>query len=227
MAEASPWLGIDTASAWASVALVGPGSVLGERSWHGRRRHTRELAPVVATMLGEVALEPKALGGVAVAIGPGSYTGLRIGLSFAKGLALPAKLPLVGLPTLHATAAPLLPPHGEAEHTLWAVLGAGRGRVVAARYAAGGDPADWPDPADLPVLRPEALAERVEPGDRVAGELDDLLRARLAGAGATIVAAPAALRRASWLAWLGARRAGSDTSGDLETLEPVYPGGAP
>ena len=66
-----------------------------------------------------------------VSLGPGSFTGLRIGLSVAKGLALARQVPIVGIPTLDVVAQP----HMTQPLPIWAILQAGRGRICAAQYA--------------------------------------------------------------------------------------------
>jgi tRNA threonylcarbamoyladenosine biosynthesis protein TsaB len=131
---AGPWLAVDTATDTASIAIQQDDRLLAEESWTTRRRHTVQLAPRVARMLDEHELPPSSLSGIAVAIGPGSYTGLRIGLSLAKGMALGAGIDVVGVPTLDVLAAAFSSPALTARPRLWAVLRAGRGRVVAAAY---------------------------------------------------------------------------------------------
>ncbi len=228
ISDSDLWLAIDTASAEASVALCNGHSILAEQNWRSRRNHTRELGPRVQAMLTENELPATALRGIAVAVGPGSYTGLRIGLSLAKGLALAADAKLVGVPTLHALAAPLSPPWSSRTTTLWSVLQAGRGRVVAAAYPPVGPSHDaWPDPSTLTVSTVPALAGLVAPGDWVAGELGADDAQRLAEAGARVVAPPLAVRRAAWLATLGRVAVANGDGGDPATVEPIYPGGAP
>lgn len=158
------WLAMDTATDVASVALH-DGSVLAESTWTSRRRHTVELAPRVERMLIGQGLTATDLAGIAVAIGPGSYTGLRISLSLAKGIALGLGTPVVGVPTLDILAANLAPRIGATGGgDLHAVLRAGRGRIVAGRYRIGGDmQLDSPsgiDPAAVagPGARPGAHA---------------------------------------------------------------------
>jgi tRNA threonylcarbamoyladenosine biosynthesis protein TsaB len=109
-------LGIDTATATASVALVENGKVVFDEVWPsqvqckshfttGRANHAESLLPLVDSLLREAALSLSDLSGLAVSIGPGSFTGLRIGLSTVKGLAYGSKIPVVGVPTLFAVAA--------------------------------------------------------------------------------------------------------------------------
>jgi len=80
--------------------------------------------------MSRVAVEPSALTAVAVAVGPGSYTGLRIGMALAKGLSLSYNLPVVGIPTLDILASPQPPREGP----MLAVMQAGRGRVAGGWY---------------------------------------------------------------------------------------------
>lgn len=231
-----PWLAIDTATDTASIGILCNDALLSEEYWTTRRRHTVQLAPRVSRMLEEHGLYPGDLGGIAVAVGPGSYTGLRIGLSLAKGLALGADLDVVGVPTLDVLAAALSPPAMFSRPRLWAVLRAGRGRVVAAEYPPidralpEGHPkpalsevhADWPDPHDLSVWTAAELLERVEPGDLVAGELDAELRPSLVEVGCTVSSPMDCVRRAGWLALLGRSRTSRPDRPSVEDLSPVY-----
>ncbi|MGH7856168.1 MAG: tRNA (adenosine(37)-N6)-threonylcarbamoyltransferase complex dimerization subunit type 1 TsaB [Candidatus Binatia bacterium] len=97
-------LGIDTATAAATVGICRDGRILGERSELHERDHAASLPAMVSGVLRDVGLAVDDLEGVAVSIGPGSFTGLRVGLSFAKGLAYAGGIPIVGVPTLEAFA---------------------------------------------------------------------------------------------------------------------------
>jgi tRNA threonylcarbamoyladenosine biosynthesis protein TsaB len=109
-------LGIDTATATASVALVESGKVVFDEVWPSqlqcighfataRANHAETLLPLVDSLLRKAALSLSQLSGLAVSIGPGSFTGLRIGLSTVKGLAYGSEIPVIGVPTLFALAA--------------------------------------------------------------------------------------------------------------------------
>lgn len=219
------WLGIDTATDAASVALIDDAAVLAELSWTSRRRHTVELAPNVERLLGGAGLVATELSGVAVAIGPGSYTGLRIGLAFAKGLVLGTRIPVVPVPTLDVLAAPLSPPCSQRDVPLWAVLRAGRGRLVAGCYPLAQD--DWPEPHSLSVHTVAEIVSMVSQPALVAGELDESARREMQAAGLEVLPPAAGLRRAAWLASLGRERLAADGPADTARLSPVYLGDPP
>ena len=95
-------LGIETATTVCAAALVRGGTVVTESLLDAGRVHAERLMGQIAAVLGPGGV--KSLGGVAVSIGPGSFTGLRIGVSVAKGIAFAGDIPLVGVPTLEALA---------------------------------------------------------------------------------------------------------------------------
>ncbi len=98
-------LGIDTAQPACSVALLADGAVLATLSEPMMRGHQERLAPQVAEVMDRAGLAFAAIDRVAVTVGPGSFTGLRVGLAFAKGLALALDRPCVGIGSLQALAA--------------------------------------------------------------------------------------------------------------------------
>ena len=98
-------LGLDTTGAQCSVALVDAAKVLAYKSEKIGRGHAERLAPMVAEVLAEAGLTARDVDKLAVCTGPGSFTGLRVALAFAKGFALPRKLPVVGLSSLSIWAA--------------------------------------------------------------------------------------------------------------------------
>ena len=124
-------LAIDTATQIMSVALHDGLALRAEQTWHTANNHTAELAPALLLLLERCGVTWGDLTGLAVSVGPGSYTGLRIGVALAKGLAAVHHLPLVGVTTLDTLAAaqPNYP-----GHALITLVDAGRGRVIAATY---------------------------------------------------------------------------------------------
>lgn len=125
-------LAIDSATQLISVALHDGVDLLGEHSWIAGRRHNEKLAPTVRDLLAGCGAAMRDLTGLAVTNGPGSYTGLRIGVAFAKGVASVQKLPLVSMTTLDLIA--LSQPHFQNGTGLIALVQAGRGKIIAAAY---------------------------------------------------------------------------------------------
>ncbi|MEK7792932.1 MAG: tRNA (adenosine(37)-N6)-threonylcarbamoyltransferase complex dimerization subunit type 1 TsaB [Candidatus Hydrogenedentota bacterium] len=95
-------LAADTATAYNTVALVDDGGLLAETVVRAGRRHSERLVATVDWVLSEAGCALKDVDLLAISIGPGSFTGLRVGASAWKGLALAANLPLIGVPTLAA-----------------------------------------------------------------------------------------------------------------------------
>ena len=156
-------LALDVASSICTVALFDPAreSVLAARVWRTRRRQTEETLPAVAQMMEQAGVHVDAVGAVAVTTGPGSFTGVRIGISAVKGivLGLPQPPRVVGLPVLSVIAARFAPRAAEAGAEVWPLLRAGRGRF------------NWaPAPPDDPLWLPPV-------SEHCAGQDDDLVGA--------------------------------------------------
>jgi tRNA threonylcarbamoyladenosine biosynthesis protein TsaB len=97
-------LGIETATIECSVALVEDHRVRAERSISAPHIHSEKLIPLIDEVLASEQLSPGDIDGIGISIGPGSFTGLRIGLSVAKGLAFAVSKPIAAVPTLEALA---------------------------------------------------------------------------------------------------------------------------
>jgi len=202
-----------------SLALYDGEWVLAEETWCSANSHTVELLPGLVRMLERQKVLPSELRGVAVALGPGSFTGLRIGLSVAKGLALALDVPLVGIPTLDVLAYAQGPKRGP----VCAVLQAGRGRVCAAFYRR--RRGRWQRQGDYRLTTLDELCAEIETRTFFCGEIDaqaaELLRERLGER--AIVASPASsLRRAGYLAELGWQRLERGEVDDPASLAPIY-----
>jgi tRNA threonylcarbamoyladenosine biosynthesis protein TsaB len=97
-------LGVESATTQGGVAIVGEDRLVCECILNVEVTHSERLLPAVHRALSDARIPLEALGGIAVSTGPGSFTGLRIGLSTVKGLAYATGLPVVGVPTLEAMA---------------------------------------------------------------------------------------------------------------------------
>lgn len=215
-------LAIDTATRAVSLALHDGARVLAESTWTTANHHTIELTPAVGELLGRSRITVRDLTGLAVALGPGSYTGLRIGLSLAKGIALGAAppLPLIGVPTLDIVAAaqpPLAP-------QLCAVAQAGRGRVNAGFYTWGDDADAWQPAGDPAITTWAALIEQIDAPTLLAGEVTAEVRDTLAKANPALRVSPPALclRRAGVLAELAWQRMRAGAPTDARAVAPTY-----
>ncbi len=114
-------LAIDTSTHYASVGVHDGVRLLAEHTWLAKQEHSRSLLPNIQRLLADASGSLADVDTIAVALGPGSFNGLRVGLSTAKGLALARKMQLVGASTLELIAA---------EYHLSEVrMNAGRGRV--------------------------------------------------------------------------------------------------
>ncbi len=211
-------LAIDTATIRASVALHDGLTLRSECSWEAANMHTVTLMPHIAGMLGEVGLHPKDLQAIAVCIGPGSFTGVRIGVAAAKGLAAACNLPLLGIQTLDILAAA----QPSDSRPLYAIFMAGRGRIGYARYRWG--ESGWEAESDVEIVSWNELAEKIVPPALVVGELDAVGRTALRPLGENLFfPSPAChLRRAGFLADLAWQRWRAGAQSDPAALVPLY-----
>ncbi len=97
-------IAIDTSTDTAGLALVQDGGILAELTWHCVQSHTTQLLPNLDYLLRQNKLDIKTADCIIVARGPGSYNGLRVGVSTAKGLAFSLGIPIIGINTLEAEA---------------------------------------------------------------------------------------------------------------------------
>jgi len=210
-------LALDTATRVLSLALHDGQHIPYEATWHTANNHTVDLTPAIEDALARCDVQPQALRAVAVALGPGSFTGLRIGLGVAKGLALAWGLPLVGVPTLEITAAGV----PRSEGTLIAVLQAGRTRICAQPFA--WERGAWCATAPAVITSWERLLADVDAPTLVAGEVDEAGRAHIAAMPNVRIASGAvSLRRAGFLAEIAWERLRAGRTDDPRTLAPIY-----
>lgn len=177
-------LGLDTATPSTAVALWSPDNAVERRDDPppgSRPAHTSRLLALIEEVLEG---DWSAVERIAVGIGPGGFTGLRLGIATARALSQARDLPLVGVSSLAALATGV---RGSDPPQVVAVIDARRGEVFAA--AAG---------VFEPVaLAPEALAARIEPGSRAVGDGAVRFREELERAGAVVPADGSPLHRVS------------------------------
>lgn len=211
-------LGIDTATATASVGLVdADGRTIEERSRGAIRSHAVEILPMVQETLAAAGVQLGDLAAVAISIGPGSFTGVRVGLSIAKGLALAEGLPVVGVPTLEA----LVVAGGQRANVLWPLLDARKGEVYAAAYRWRGAAVECV--REAMVISPAHLVDYVEPPCTFVGEgvgrYGDELRRRFGNA---VALASSVVSSGAVVARLGALRWAQGKVDNTAELQPTY-----
>lgn len=216
-------LAIDTASRVTGLALYDQAGLHMEQMWLTGDNHTVELMPYIVRACEQQGLAPSALQAVAVSLGPGSFTGLRVGLSVAKGLALALGIPVLGVPTLDAIAYT----HSRETLPVCAVLPAGRGRWCTALYQSRGA-SGWHRTSDYVLASADDLIVLLQEPTLICGELDlhlvEVLRTVAAErAERAIIASPAlSMRRTGYLAELAWQRFCAGERDELASLSPIY-----
>lgn len=212
-------LAVDSSTRWIGLALYDGASVLGEMVWKTNNHHTVELAPAIEGLLKRCELTPKDLKVLAVALGPGSFTSLRIGMAVVKGIALSLHIPVIGVPTLDVLVASQPP----SELPLAAALQAGRSRYAVMWYRSV-DQA-WKSQGEAKVFRLDELVQEIDQPTLVCGEFTEEDRDTLRGRQMNhIILVPpvASLRRPSYLAHLAWKRWKKKDVDDVVTLSPIY-----
>lgn len=219
-------LALETATDACSVALADGRTLLVELSLHRPRAHAEHLVSLIQDALRYADADRSAIQAIAVSAGPGSYTGLRIGASTAKGLALALDVPLVAVPSLEALAASAAP-HGQPGEGVATFFNARRNEVYAAAFR-------WEAEGALVPLRPTTAL----PLDALAAWMGtpDLTRLWLMGEGASralphLAYAELSLHpldpaffgpSARWIARLGNERLHAGQVENIAAFEPQY-----
>ena len=211
-------LAVDTSTQWMGVSLYNGDEVLGELSWKTKNHHTTELAPSIDVILERCGVEVKTLDCLAVALGPGSFTSLRIGLAHVKGMALALHIPVIGVPTLDILAAAQSPDSRE----LCAILHAGRSRLAYQFYH--WQKTKWISDTEPQLGHAADLAKLLQEEKIVCGELTGEDRRILKEfAPLAEIRTPAkSLRRTAFLAEIAWQRYRKGDVDDAATLAPIY-----
>jgi tRNA threonylcarbamoyladenosine biosynthesis protein TsaB len=220
MADKPLLVAIDTSTRFAGLALFDGETVLSESYWRSHRNQSVELMPQLVRMLEQQRIGEQEICAVAVALGPGSFTGLRIGVSVGKGLALARDVPILGVPTLDAIAFQ----HAEQRrHTIWAAIHAGRGRLCVARYER--RRARWRQHGQIHLTTLDGFVALISQRCLVTGELsqrESEYIADHADQDVKFTIPSQSMRRPSCIAELAWRRFTRGESDDLATLSPIY-----
>jgi tRNA threonylcarbamoyladenosine biosynthesis protein TsaB len=210
-------LAIDTSTQLAGLALY-DGAVRAELAWIAGRRHSVQLLPEVERLLALLGIEMSALTAIAAARGPGSFTGVRVGLAAAQGLALALGLPAYGVCTLDVLAAG----QEASQLPVRPLLDAGRNRFATALYQRRDGRLERS--GEIVGIELAQLADLIREQCLLCGDLDDAARRRIrAMLGEQVaVASPAgSLRRPGVLAQLGWQQHQAGLKPPA-TLEPIY-----
>jgi len=127
-------LALDTTGSWCTSVLVTPARVLANPSEKIGRGHAERLPPMVVKTLEMARIRPDQIDRIAVCTGPGSFTGLRVALAFARSFALPHKIPVIGITALHALATQADPTKNQ---NIISVINAKRGELCWAEFSRG------------------------------------------------------------------------------------------
>ena len=215
-----PVLALDTATLVSSVALATKNRLVAELTLQTRKTHSEQLMPHIEQILAMAETPKEAVEAIAVSIGPGSFTGLRIGLATAKAMAYALNIPLVGVPTLDALAFGCPLPGA----ILASTMDAQKGNIYLASYRWRCGDLEQLHPAKV-IGHAEAFAELALYGEPVVilGEAVELYRDAIAGTGRLTAAEPhVAMPRAASVAMLGQRLLADGQMHDVMSLEPLY-----
>lgn len=210
-------LAVDTSTRMMGIAIYNGAQVVGQESWITQDHHTIELAKAVDNILDRVRLRVDDLHALGVALGPGSFTGLRIGLAFMKGIAFHQQIPLLGIPTMDIVAAS----QPVKEERLAAVLEAGRRRYAVGWYQA--EDGHWVYMGEMENLAVEELVKKITTRTQIAGELSQEAWQILENLPGAVLASPVqSLRNPASLALLAWDKWQKGEGDDPSTLSPIY-----
>ncbi len=212
-------LAIDTSTDTASLALLSGGKIEAELTWHSQMNHTAELLPNIVHLLNLAKLQIEDISGIIIAKGPGSFNGLRVGMSTAKGLSLALDIPLVGISTLEADAFQ----HAHTGRPICPILNASRGEIATALYQKRRQ--RWCRLLEEYITTAEELCSRTKRTTIFCGDIPPPVASQLMdtlGYRAVILERATNLRRAGFLAELGWYRLSRGDYDEAATLQPLY-----
>lgn len=212
-------LGIDTSARYSSLAVLNNECLLEECTWECRHNHSVEVLPALDKLLGKAGLPVSDISAVGVAIGPGSFNGLRVGLSIAKGIAFSLNIPIVGVSSLEAIALSHAIPGAE----LAPVIQASPGMLSTAFYKTEGDNLVLAKEPFLATV--EDIAKLVNQKTIFCGNMDDAARgvlARLTGEKAVFPSGEETGSYGTNVAMLASARLKKGQADNVHTLEPFY-----
>jgi len=210
-------LAVDTSTTQLGLALYDGAQVIAEYAWRSGHRHTVELAPAASELLSRCNLKMSDVSVLAVALGPGSFTSLRVGLAFVKGLAVARNIPFIGIPTLDilAQVQPI------STNPLAVAIQAGRGRYALGLYKVSEN--RWQAQGQARVVTLEALLAEAQSPLEMCGEFTDEIRQQIVANENIYLASPVhSIRRPAMLAELAWARWKNNDVDEAASLAPIY-----
>ena len=210
-------LAVDTSTTQLGLALYDGAQVIAEYAWRSGHRHTVELAPATSELLSRCNLKMSDVNVLAAALGPGSFTSLRVGLAFVKGLAVARDIPIIGIPTLDILAhvQPL------STNPLAVAIQAGRGRYALDLYKVSEN--QWQAQGQARVVTLEALMAEAQSPLEMCGEFTDEIRQQLMSNKNIHLTSPVnSIRRPAMLAELAWARWKNNDVDEAASLAPIY-----
>lgn len=209
-------LAVDTSTTQVGLALYDGAQVMAEYAWRSAQRHTVELAPAISELLTRCGLTMDDVTALGVALGPGSFTSLRVGLALVKGLALSKHIPLIGIPTLDILA------HAQpvSKHPLMCAIQAGRGRFAVGVYKSSRKGWQAQGPARVATL--EVLMDEAQSPFVVCGEFSAEEVQKIKDKNVHLVSPAGSIRRPAVLAELAWAHWQAGEVDDEASLAPIY-----
>ena len=212
-------LAIDTSTRFAGVALFQEGTVTAALSWHSWQNHTAEVAPAIQRVMEQRGSQLSDVKSIAIALGPGGFSALKVGMSMAKGMALGLNIPLVGVNTLEMEAYS----HRDMGLPVCPLLSMGRGEYAWTLYQE--IEGQWKQKREPGLAKPESMGESLTQRTLFCGEAAQELQAVLketSGGRAVMQGFYSPAGRLWSLAFLGWQRTEEGRSEDMSTLQPFY-----
>ncbi len=212
-------LALETATTVASAAVIDEGKLVGEFFLNTAQNHSQSLMPLVDSLLKFISTDIKEIDAFAVSIGPGSFTGLRIGLATVKGMSLALNKPILGIPTLDGLAMNVLGVEG----LICPVLDARKNEVYTAVYTT--EAKGLRRLTEYMSANPEQLVEKLATYDRrvtVLGDAVDTYRRHFSRSFIDFAVQANRWPRAAQVAILAWQRFQRGEADNLYTLSPLY-----
>ena len=203
---------IDTSTRYAAVGVTNDAGARVCRSWRSNQNHSQELMPTIAECFTELELESIQTTHVAVAVGPGGFSSVRVGISTALGLITPRRLPVVGIPTHDIEVEPFLS-ETNAGIPVYSLIPAGRNQISWTRH---GDKTV----NEKGIAAPEELVDIVENNALLCGEACEIMKGMIADSQLKTTNLPT--RDPNWIIDIAQRKFESDKATPYEQLRPIY-----